>query len=263
MPARIARACCLLLALLAPGASAQPGFGRVPPAEWVQVRYFEPKTAGLSRVQEYMQREQMLEIFAAILEEKVRWKPPLALVAQECGMKNAFYVRGERVIVLCYELVQARLQIVTSKLKSASPDIVLAAAIGSVAFVMFHELGHALLHLSSASFLGREEDVVDQFAGYMILESKRTAHGATMAFGALVSYDDASVFYTQRHYADTHALDPQRRYNLACWIYGWSPDRMGAVAGYARLPKDRLGRCEAEYAQIKRGVETVFASALK
>jgi hypothetical protein len=38
---------------------------------------------------------------------------------------------------------------------------------------------------------------------------------------------------------------------------------MGAVAGYARLPKDRLGRCEAEYAQIKRGVETVFASALK
>ena len=263
MPARFVRACCLVLALIAPGAAAQPGFGRVPPAEWIQVRYFEPKTAGLSRIQQYMQREQMLEAFAAIIEERVRWKPPLALIADECGTKNAAYARGDRVIIICYELVQARLQIVTAKLKTASADIQLAAAIGSIAFVMMHELGHALLHMHSASFLGREEDVADQFAAYMILESKRTSHGATMAFGALIAYDDANVYYTQQHYAGQHALDPQRRYNLACWIYGWSPDRMGAVASYARLPKDRLARCEAEYAQIKRGVETVFASALK
>ena len=87
-------------------------------------------------------------------------------------MKNAFYARGERVIVLCYELVQARLQLITRKLKTASNDIVVAAAVGSVAFVMMHELGHALLHLSAASFLGREEDVADQFATYMILESE-------------------------------------------------------------------------------------------
>jgi hypothetical protein len=260
---RFASASCLLLALLAPGVAAQSGFGRMPPAEWLQVRYYEPKTSEFSKVQEYMQREQMLEIFAAIIEEKVKWKPPLALVAAECGTKNAFYAPGERMIVLCYELVQARLQAITTKLKNASPDIVLAAAIGSVAFVMLHELGHALLHMASASFLGREEDVADQFAAYMILESKRTVHSATMAFGALVSYDDANLYYSQRHYAGTHALDPQRRYNLACWIFGWSPGRMGAVASYARLPKERLARCESEYAQIKRGVEAVFASALR
>ena len=263
MTACFARACCLALALIATGASAQPGFGRVPPAEWVQIRYFEPRTAGLSRIQQYMQREQMLEVFAASTEERVRWKPPLALIADECGTRNAAYARGDRVIIICYELVQARLQIVTAKLKTASADIQLAAAIGSIAFVMMHELGHALLHMHAASFLGREEDVADQFAAYMILESKRTSHGATMAFGALIAYDDANVYYTQQHYAGQHALDPQRRYNLACWIYGWSPDRMGAVASYARLPKDRLARCEAEYAQIKRGVETVFAPALK
>ena len=263
MPARLARACCLAFALFAPFAAAQATFGRMPPAEWVQVKYFEPKTAALARIQEYMQREQMLEVFAAIIEEKVKWKPPLALVADECGTKNAAYARGDRVIILCYELVQARLQIVTAKLKTASADIQLAAAIGSIAFVMMHELGHALLHIHSASFLGREEDVVDQFAAYVILESRRTTHGATMAFGALIAYDDANVYYTQQHYAGQHALDPQRRYNLTCWIYGWSPHRMGAVASYARLPKERLARCEAEYAQIKRGVETVFASALK
>jgi hypothetical protein len=263
MPARLARVFCLILILLAPGALAQPGFGRPHPAEWLQVRYYEPRNSAYSRIQDYMQRQQMLETFASIVEEKVRWKPPLALVGADCGVNNAFYAPSERAIVLCYELVQDRLQSVTTRLKSATPDIQLAAAIGAIAFVMMHELAHALLHMSSASFLGREEDVADQFAAYTILESKRTNHGATMAFGALIAYDNASGYYTQRHYAGTHSLDPQRRYNLACWIYGWLPERMGAVAAYARLPKERLARCEAEYAQIKRGVETVFASALK
>jgi hypothetical protein len=252
-----------VLILFAPWAGAQPGFQALPPAEWIQLRYFEPKTPALAGIYQYMQRERMLETFAAIIEEKVKWKPPLALVAQECGMKNAFYARGERVIVLCYELVQARIQLITAKLKTASSDIVVAAAVGSVAFVMMHELGHALLHMSAASFLGREEDVADQFATYLILESKRTSHGATMAFGALIAYEDTGALYTQRHYADTHALNPQRQYNLACWIYGRSPERMAAIANYARLPKERSARCAAEYEQIRRGVETVFASTLR
>lgn len=83
-----------------------------------------------------------------------------------------------------------------------------------------------------------------------------------MAFGALVNYRDSRVLYTQ-HYAGVHALDPQRQYNLACWIFGWSPERMSAIASYARLPKERASRCASEYEQIKRGVEAVFASALK
>lgn len=165
---RVETAWCLVFALFAPCAAAQPGFRGLPPVEWVQLRYFEPRTPELSKVHEYMQCEQWLETFAAIIEEKVRWKPPLALVAQECGTKNAFYARGDRIIVLCYELVQAQFQTVTTKLKDASGEIKLAAAMGSVAFVMFHELGHALLHMSSAAFLGREEDVADQFATYMI-----------------------------------------------------------------------------------------------
>src|ERR1700752_1277566 len=38
-----AAACCLVLILFAPWAGAQPGFQALPPAEWIQLRYFEPK----------------------------------------------------------------------------------------------------------------------------------------------------------------------------------------------------------------------------
>ena len=73
---RFAAACCLVLGLAAPWAVAQPGFQALPPAEWIQLRYFEPKTPALSSIYQYMQRERMLETFAAIIEEKVKWKPP-------------------------------------------------------------------------------------------------------------------------------------------------------------------------------------------
>jgi hypothetical protein len=253
----------LFAAAWAVAASAQPATATViPRTEWIDLKYFDARTARYAPLQERLQRERLLEAFGALIEEKLKRAPPLRIATQECGQENAFYMAQVRAIVLCYELVESQVNVVSAKLKGAPQEVVTAATVGSLAFVMFHELGHALLKASSASAAGREEDLADQFATYMILESA-PRQGPGMIFGAILTYETGQLFYLRQHYAKERSLDPERKFNLACWGYGHSAAAFGPILRYVGMPPERAASCATEYATTKRRVRSVFASALK
>jgi hypothetical protein len=253
----------VVAAVLTLDAGAQPTKRTaIPRTEWVELRYFDAKSAAYAPVQDQVKRQQLLEAFGALIEEKVKRAPPLRIATEECGQENAFYVAKTRAIVICYELIRSQMNVVAAKLKGAPQEVITSATVGSLAFVMFHELGHALLSTSSASFVGREEDLADQFATYIILESA-PQQGAGMIFGAILTYETGQLFYLRRHYAKEHSLDPQRKFNLACWGYGHSPAAFEPILRYVKMPPERASRCANEYAQIKRGLRSAFAVALK
>ena len=66
-------------------------------------------------------------------------------------------------------------------------------------------------------------------------------------------YHLISVYYpdlTPSHFADTHSLNEQRFYNLACWAYGADPNDSQWMLDQAWVSEDRVVWCEGEYEDI-------------
>lgn len=142
----------------------------------------------------------------------------------------------------------------------------------AMVFVFFHELGHALIDLFDLPTVGREEDVVDEFAALVLLKGAREAGGqdAQVAIEALVLAAEPSRLLwkgtegaLRRGRAfpwwDEHSLDIQRYYNILCLIYGSDPGRFWPLVVKAEMPVPRARKCEAEYAQREKAWERLFA----
>jgi putative metallopeptidase DUF4344 len=115
-------------------------------------------------------------------------------------------------------------------------------------FVLFHEIGHALVNLWHIPVLGREEDAVDAFSTIFMTEVVKD--GRIALWGAdFFNAVSSGKKYGPVEFADEHSLDPQRAYSIACWVYGSSPKAFGYLARI--VPQERLARCPTEYRQLK------------
>lgn len=182
----------------------------------------------------------------------------LAIGFDQCGEPNAFYDREARSVILCYEL----LGIFTRRFQEElgeDADKVGDAVMGAVAFVFFHELGHALVDVLELPVTGREEDAVDQLAT-LILADGSDAGERSALHGALSFYLDGekggevddSAFW------DEHSLNAQRFYNIVCWVYGHAPERHADLVEDGTLPEERAQRCPDEWSQLERSWTTLL-----
>ena len=86
-------------------------------------------------------------------------------------------------------------------------------------FVLFHEIGHALIHLWHIPVLGREEDAVDAFSTIFMV--RFVQDGQIALWGAdFFNAVGSGQKYGSVQFADEHSLSPQRAYSIACWVYG-------------------------------------------
>jgi hypothetical protein len=116
-------------------------------------------------------------------------------------------------------------------------------------FVLFHELGHALIDQWNIPVLGKEEDAVDAFSTIFMTDIVKKGEFA-LAGADFFYYLASSGHLKEVDFADEHSLDKQRAYSIACWVYGSNP------AGFAGLksvlPAERRVRCADEYRKLKK-----------
>jgi hypothetical protein len=196
---------------------------------------------------------------------------PLNLVGRPCGEPNAFYVPDEKSILICYELVDL---IVQQAEKAKGPDrrkklpeeSRALLAFGAVTFVMFHEMGHALIDILDLPVTGREEDVADQIATFLTLYDLKEEEEHQLALWTVVGGSwFCDMLDKQRLYsnmAGQHSLDGQRLYNVACWAYGSDPKRYAALVPWFKGASGRLLGCEAEHAKMNRALTKLIGPSL-
>lgn len=181
----------------------------------------------------------------------LRLPKQVTIVGRECGEATATYSRRERRVTMCYELARSVYDYF-ARLYKGQPDSSTQAselAGQALTFIVWHELGHAVVHLLELPVLGREEDAADQFAVFMlsvhderdILISGRVILGA---FAKREHYDLDAM-------ADVHALNIQRLFNVGCWDYGWSPSSLSANF-LVEIPHERLVGCAEEFTTMRR-----------
>ena len=142
------------------------------------------------------------------------------------------------------------------RLKKLSPQAKKALVeflIGNTLFVLSHEMGHGVINEMNLPVLGREEDAADSFAittainmntkfSERVLEEQ--IKGLLFSTKQAKKEGDTPAFY------DEHGLDPQRAYNIVCYMYGSNPEKYKQLAKDTKLPEERQESCIWDYKNV-------------
>ncbi|HKY90860.1 MAG TPA: DUF4344 domain-containing metallopeptidase [Nevskiaceae bacterium] len=142
-------------------------------------------------------------------------------------------------------------------------DFVLA----NTQFTVLHELGHVLLAELKPPFLGGDEDAADHLAAAALLMHGGGAPDPTVqrtlvlaAEGWALEWEIERQDKAEHEYWDSHPLDIQRYYNIACLLYGSAPAEHSAIRAQLRLPYQRAWGCEDEYRRVLRSLRWMHES---
>lgn len=131
---------------------------------------------------------------------------------------------------------------------------------GSLYFVAFHELGHAFVSEFDLPIVGREEDVVDRLAIWMM--TPEDASPPDYLVGAMRGWfmeeDDTSP--SDVVWWGAHGANRQRAFQIACLLYGAQPKAFGHVADAVELPDERREECEYEAYDNQRNWDRLLSA---
>lgn len=148
--------------------TAQPSSEPDPTADWhgKMIATYEPANSSDAVTgRDLMRRDHLLEDLADGINESLKLPQDIPLIGKQCDEANAYWSSGERTMTICYEDAADALDIYTS---DGDPDPV-EATINSEVATFYHEAGHMAIDLYNLPVTGREEDVADQLAAYVLL----------------------------------------------------------------------------------------------
>lgn len=130
-------------------------------------------------------------------------------------------------------------------------------------FVLYHEIGHMLVHQLNLPVLGREEDAADNMATWTLLR-KNTPEAdqalADAAYGWLLSglaynseIDDEDLY-------GNHSLDRQRAFQIVCLMVGSNDTAFRPIANQYAIDSDRQDTCADDYYTVNRSLEGLLGS---
>lgn len=162
----------------------------------------------------------------------------MKLVVAEIGSVNAFYSPEHHTVLMSYELL-AHFFTLFQKEEQAGQ-----LAAGAFFFVMFHELGHCLIHELKLPAVGKEEDAVDEFATLLLLQAGQQGElailGAAMWFATHRQGNDTTPFW------DEHSLDLQRFYGIFTLLYATNPARYEQHALELGISPERFAKAKID-----------------
>ncbi len=216
-------------------------------------------TTRYREVQEELRKGRIVEGMVEPLNYLFALPTNVEIAFAECQVANAFYAPQERRIRICYELIDNFSEFVGKQKYSDEQETRALASL--IIFVLFHELGHALIDVLDLSFTGREEDAADQLSTYLML-ALGDQYISPVHF-AVASYQSGGAL-TEQTFADEHAFGPQRFYNIACWVYGSGQKGSQTDAELDKyLPASRKNKCPDEYRKLANGWESLLAPYIK
>jgi hypothetical protein len=136
--------------------------------------------------------------------------------------------------------------------------------LGNTVFILYHELGHALIDQLGLPVLGHEEDAADNLASIMMIPEQADPMMDELIIAAADGWYLGNIW--QREASNTepawwgeHALDMQRFYSVVCLMYGSDPAGFSDLAASVSLPADRRTTCPSDYAQARAGWTRLLA----
>ncbi|WAL93186.1 DUF4344 domain-containing metallopeptidase [Streptomyces sp. Je 1-369] len=200
---------------------------------------------------EFLRERRVLEEVRRSLAEQVRLPGGVRMTARSCKDAEAEYDPETGQIVVCYEFVAETRELLGGEVRSDLDERVE----GALRETLYHEGAHALIDKWELPFVGREEDVADQFAAHQLIRqgARGQRHLAAVAdtYRLYAADDDPSDI----DFSDEHSPDAARAANYRCWLYGARPKIHERLVDGTILTRDRSEGCEEEWEALRRGWE--------
>lgn len=217
-----------------------------------------PRKGGASK--QPSDEEKALAETAAELNKIVSLPQDVYMSFDACGQPNAFYDPERKLITICYELAERFAEMFAEE---AETEKELERAVeGAVAFVFFHELGHALVDVLDLPVTGKEEDAVDQLSTLILADGSDDGEEMVL-YGALSFAQESDAELDALAFADEHSLDQQRFYNIICLLFGQNEKKYASLVSDGVLPEDRAARCPEEYSRLDKSWSKLLDPYLK
>ncbi len=217
--------------------------------------YAEPLTPVHRSLSQRVKRHGALEEIAATLHQRYSLPHPVEIRFDTCDAVNAYYSPRDTNITFCYELLEFLADIFVPDGQWTEEQR--ANVFGAVQFIMMHEVGHALVDVLDLPITGREEDVADQLAVYVLIRGGDK--GAQAALAGVSALQPSSRDFDDTQLADEHSLGPVRLYNVMCWIYGSDPAKYSRLVTGGSLPEERAVRCPGEWDRMAKAWQRLLA----
>lgn len=217
--------------------------------------YAEPLTPVHRSLSQRVKRHGALEEIAATLHQRYSLPHPVEIRFDTCDAVNAYYSPRDKNITFCYELLEFLADIFVPDGQWTEEQR--ANVFGAVQFIMMHEVGHALVDVLDLPITGREEDVADQLAVYVLIRGGDK--GAQAALAGVSALQPSSRDFDDTQLADEHSLGPVRLYNVMCWIYGSDPAKYSRLVTGGSLPEERAVRCPGEWDRMAKAWQRLLA----
>lgn len=222
-----------------------------------------------------LKKGQWAERFSNAVNSTTKLKKNLFIVITGCGRANAFFSPAKSSITMCLEMFDQ----ISKNVKEDSDTLKAQLGInalpkvqrGVIWGIYFHELGHAIKGINDLALTGREEDVADQISFYYGLRYAES-EGFAITFPVVWFWqlhannsNTAGMTSTQinQTMANEHSWDSQRAFNIACWAYGSRREFGVEIAKFVQLPAQRAQRCEHEFTDLVRAVESNLKKYLR
>ena len=229
--------------------------------------------------EEWLKAEQYFEGEIQFLNETFKLPYDVEIVIADssydpdCEYPNAFYYAVEKEIVICYEYISHTHWKFKDYFDSVHGDNwppyvdLNYSTINVIDSTFYHEMGHALVDIYELPITGPEESVADQFGAYMVIGYLEQEIAQDTMMDTAIDFwlaAEENPDLTESAFADTHALNQQRFYDLACWAYGSDPDYHQYMwSSEDWIPENRLYWCELEYVTTMYAWDILLAPFFK
>ncbi len=213
------------------------------------LEYIEPANFGLHKYYRALKESNTFEPLVEAINAKFSFERNHSIVFEELNVISAWYAPDSQNIYIAYELMDS----IFSSLHETGMNSVNETEemlVDSIAYILIHEIGHALIDIYRLQFIGKEEDVVDQLAVILMVELLgndaenliETLYPAPTFFYITMLENSRYIEEIRANtrqspngkvpiefndpkplYADEHSLDYQRVVDMETLIYGINP----------------------------------------
>jgi len=178
------------------------------------------------------------------------------------GLDGPSYFQG--MISMPYEFLMQNDLILTHTNYYETGEEALAAILNTTEFVLYHEVGHALVDVLDIPVLGKQEDAVDGFAAVLstIWELDEIALSTADILEATAMLGSGSEI-TDAEFWDSHSLNEQRMFAIFCLIYGSDPQEHTTLLSDVGMPAEQHDRCTIDFQYTYRSWSRMLQGYLR
>jgi hypothetical protein len=221
---------------------------------------YEPPTTELEPYATFLKSSGVFEEVMADLESLFKLPVPVRVIfsSEDAG---PYYYKG--VVNMPYQFLRSNDQLVEAIEYDGSDEEKIDLILDLTEFVLYHEVGHALIDMLDIPVLGKEEDAVDGFAAVlaatMDLDDVALAAADIFDMGLELAEDEIS----EAEFWDSHSLDEQRMFTIFCLIHGSDPGEHAQLLKDVGMPTEKTDECQYNYQETLRNWSRVLQGYIR